>query len=170
MKKLYILISILLITLIPIGFFYFGSTDKSVYAEVTKVIDGDTIQVNSNGRIETIRLIGIDTPEIGTKYKAGEKGGELASSTAKRLLMSNTDNNRVKLVSDPQLNNTDKYGRLLRYVYLNELDYGQYMIQEGYATEFTYLSDYQKQGDYRTKQSEAKKQQKGVWNEDYKGN
>ena len=80
---------------------------------VVKVIDGDTIKVDIGGEIETVRLIGIDTPEIANPYNSREDYfGPEAARYAKQLL----EKQSVYLIPDPMHSNRDKYNRLLRYV------------------------------------------------------
>lgn len=83
-----------------------------VLATVRTVVDGDTIAVNLGGRTETVRLIGVDTPE--TKHPTKPVGcfGPEASAHTTGLLAKGT---RVALVRDVEAR--DKFGRLLAYVY-----------------------------------------------------
>jgi endonuclease YncB( thermonuclease family) len=85
---------------------------------VTRVVDGDTLEVGTG---EIVRLVGIDTPEV------GECGYEPASANLRRLVLGR----RVRLtVSDED---RDRYGRLLRYVDVGPVDAGLRQIQQGYA-------------------------------------
>ncbi len=94
-----------------------GAAKKT--AVVDHVADGDTIQVEINGREEDIRFIGIDTPEV---YGGVECGGPEASASMKRMLK---PGDRVNLVRDRTQDNRDYYGRLLRYVELDGQDLGR---------------------------------------------
>lgn len=96
------------------GFQVLGSQNK-LY-KVVKVIDGDTIKVKINGKIETVRLIGVDTPEVDSGVTKQECFGNEASKKTKELL----ENKFVRLEDDPSQDNTDRYSRLLRYVYLED--------------------------------------------------
>ena len=78
-----------------------GST---VPARVIRIVDGDTLHVELNGRDETIRLYGVDTPEVGQPCAA--------DATAR---LRNLASEEVLLRSDAR--DRDRYGRLLRYVY-----------------------------------------------------
>ena len=79
---------------------------------VLRVVDGDTLQVRRGGRDVTVRLIGIDTPEV--DWYGGEAGcfGARAGRFAMRLL----DGRRVRLELDRE--RLDPYGRTLAYLYL----------------------------------------------------
>ena len=113
---------------------------------VLKVVDGDTVSVDINGITETIRIIGINTPETVDPRKEVECFGKEASDKAKALL----EGEYVSLAVDDTQENRDKYNRLLRYVYLADgSDYGKHMIENGYAYEYTYQIPYQHQSEYR---------------------
>ena len=81
---------------------------------MARVIDGDTIQVLSDGRQYTVRLIGADTPETKHPTKAVQRFGQEASAFTTAALEGRT----VQLETDRTGNTVDRYGRLLRYVYL----------------------------------------------------
>ncbi len=135
------------------------TTDTAV-STVVKVVDGDTITVETNGVRETIRIVGINTPETVDPRKPVECFGQEASSRAKAML----DGQTVKLEADPTQGERDKYDRLLRYVFLADgSDFGKQMIVEGYAYEYTYSAAYKYQQDYKTAQAEAQAAKRGLW-------
>ncbi len=80
---------------------------------VVYVYDGDTIQIQMDGRREKVRLQGIDTPEVGGPYVGVECFGREASQRAHSLL----DGQQVRLAQDPNDDTRDRYGRLLAYVW-----------------------------------------------------
>ncbi len=88
--------------------------DQSPSFKVLKVIDGDTIVVNVRGNKETVRLLGIDTPEAVDPRKPVQCFGKAASEKMKSFV----EGKSVILVDDSTQGNRDKYKRLLRYVYL----------------------------------------------------
>ncbi len=127
---------------------------------VVEVIDGDTIKVDIGGKIETVRLIGIDTPEIANPHNPKDDYfGPEAAQYAKRLL----ENQLVYLIPDPMQSNRDKYNRLLRYVFLEDGTLiNAKLIAEGYAYNYIYEPfQFMKQFDYLEKQ--AKENQLGLW-------
>lgn len=129
---------------------------------VLKVIDGDTISVDIGGQSETIRIIGINTPETVDPRKEVECFGKEASDKAKSIL----EGKYVALIADETQENRDKYNRLLRYVYLDDgSDYGKYMIENGFAYEYTYQIPYEHQSDYRDAEDTAQASNVGLWNE-----
>ena len=82
--------------------------------KVARVIDGDTIQVLSDGRQYTVRLIGADTPETKHPAKAVQRFGQEASAFTTAALEGRT----VQLETDRTGDTRDRYGRLLQYVHL----------------------------------------------------
>jgi micrococcal nuclease len=140
-------------------------SDVPLY-KVTRVVDGDTIVVNINGQDEKIRLIGVNTPESVDPRKPVECFGLEASKYTKTLL----ENQSVILESDPTQGDTDKYGRLLRYVLLpgtsatiNPTNINLKLIQDGYAHEYTYNKPYKYQKQFKQAQSDASSAQRGLW-------
>jgi micrococcal nuclease len=136
-----------------------SATDATLYA-VSRVIDGDTIEVTKEGVIEKVRLIGIDTPEVVDPRKPVECFGKEASQKAKELLTGK----QVILIADRSQQNKDRYGRLLRYVFLEDGTHiNKQLISEGYASEYTYSTPYQYQAEFRQAQQEAQAAQRGLW-------
>lgn len=91
------------------------TTDGLLEATVVKIVDGDTIVVNYSNQEHKVRLIGIDTPEsVNADESKNTKEGVIASDFLKSILFVG---NTVYLEKD--VSDTDKYGRLLRYVWLN---------------------------------------------------
>jgi micrococcal nuclease len=130
---------------------------------VMKVVDGDTIKVNINGTVETIRLIGINTPETVDPRKSVECFGVEASNKAKELLTGK----KVRLENDSTQGERDKYGRLLRYVWMEDgTFFNKKMIGDGYAHEYTYNVPYKYQKEFKQAQAEAESAKRGLWADD----
>ncbi len=128
--------------------------------EVVKVVDGDTIDVLINGEIERIRMIGINTPETVDPRRPVECFGVEASNKAKELLQGKM----VSLESDASQGDSDKYNRLLRYVFINgEINFNLAMIKQGYAYEYTYNLPYKYQAEFKTAQKLAESNKLGLW-------
>lgn len=135
-------------------------SENSTNYKVISVVDGDTIKVDIDGKIETIRIIGLNTPETVDPRKSVECFGKEASNKAKELLLGKT----VILEKDSSQGERDKYNRLLRYVFISDgYDFGKTMIAEGYAYEYTYNSAYKYQKVYKEAQVTAQSMQKGLW-------
>lgn len=128
--------------------------------QVVKVIDGDTITVEKAGKTETLRLIGINTPETVDPRKSVECFGKEASAKAKELL----SGKQVKLEADPTQGELDKYQRVLRYVFLLDgTNFNKLMIEQGYAYEYTYNTPYKYQIEFKQAQQAAETAKRGLW-------
>lgn len=128
-------------------------------AYVTKVVDGDTFEIE-NGL--SVRFIGIDTPETVDPRRPVGCFGKEASNETKSLL----DGKMVILQKD--LSDKDKYGRLLRYVFLplndgRTLFVDDYLVREGFARVYTYPPDVKYSEQLREAEVEARKNQRGLW-------
>jgi len=121
---------------------------------VTEVIDGDTIKIEGG---QTIRYIGIDTPETVHPSKPVECFGKEASNKNKELV----EGKRVKLEKD--VSETDKYGRLLRYVWVGDIFVNDYLVRQGYAYAYTYPPDVKYSDQFVESQQEAKDNNRGLW-------
>jgi micrococcal nuclease len=136
-----------------------GSTSQ-LY-KVTKVVDGDTIHIEGG---QTVRLIGIDTPETVDPRRPVQCFGKEASDKAKELLL----NKQVTLEKD--ISETDRYGRLLRYVYLFDATnsaqtvfINEALVKEGYAYASAYPPDIKYQEQLQKAQKEARENRRGLW-------
>lgn len=131
------------------------------YYKVERVIDGDTININKDGNIETIRLIGINTPETVDPRRPIQCFGKEASNEAHQIL----DNNFIRIENDFSQAKYDKYGRELVYLWTKDgLFFNEFMIQNGFAYEYTYDSPYKYQADFKSLEKEARYNSLGLWN------
>jgi micrococcal nuclease len=114
-----------------------------------------------NNKSETVRLIGVDTPETKDPRKPVQCFGKEASEfTSQKLL-----GKQVRLGGDATQQERDKYGRLLRYVYLPDgILFNRQLIAQGYAYEYTYKIPYRYQIDFKANQASAQKSALGLWN------
>jgi len=128
---------------------------------VTKVVDGDTIKVSLGGKTETVRIVGINTPETVDPRKPVECFGAEASAKMKKLV----ENQKVSLETDTTQSDRDRYGRLLRFVFLPDgNDVGLVMIREGFAHESLYSTTPHKYREiYLEAQKQAQEQGRGLW-------
>ena len=130
------------------------------FYKINKVVDGDTVEVYLAGQNRTLRLIGLDTPETVDPRKPVQCFGSEASARAKELL----SGQKVRLESDTSQGELDKYGRLLRYIWLVDGTlYNKKMIADGYAHEYTYNIPYKYQADFKNAQKEAQNNLRGLW-------
>ena len=130
--------------------------------QVINVVDGDTVDVLIDKKVTRVRMLGINTPETKNPRKGVECYGPEASSRLKDLLAGKI----IELKNDPSQDTEDKYGRLLRYVFLNGEDINQKMISDGYAFEYTYKKPYEYQKEFRKSESEAREKNLGLWNKE----
>ncbi len=127
---------------------------------VTRVVDGDTIVVTENGEETKVRLLGIDTPETVDPRKEVECFGKEASRKTESLLL----NQVVILEADPTQGEIDNYGRLLRYIFLeNGIHVNKELIAQGFAYEYTYDLPYKYQSEFKQAEKRAKDEQLGLW-------
>ena len=106
---------------------------RSESAQVTRVVDGDTVEVRLEGRSERVRLIGIDTPESVDPDTPVQCFAKAAAAETRRLLAGRA----VALRFDAE--RRDRYGRLLAYVYRNDdrLFVNAALVARGYARTLT---------------------------------
>jgi micrococcal nuclease len=126
---------------------------------VKESVDGDTIGVDMAGKIEKVRLIGVDTPETHKPNTPVQCYGPEASEFTKSHLFGTA----VRLEADYTNDNRDRYGRLLRYVYTSDGTlWNEKLIQEGYG--FAYISfPFTKKVEFMTDQFNAAREKKGLW-------
>lgn len=134
-------------------------TDQPGLYSVSHFTDGDTIAVNMNGAVETVRMIGVDTPETHKPNTPVQCYGEAAAAYTKNLI----GRNKVRLEADPLDTNRDRYGRLLRYVYLPDgTMVEQKLIDNGYG--FAYIQfPFEKADQFKAEEATAKTGAKGLW-------
>lgn len=122
--------------------------------QVERVIDGDTIEL-TNG--EKVRYIGIDTPESVDPRIDVQCFGVEASGKNKELV----EGKVVRLEKD--VSQTDQYGRLLRYVWVDDIFVNLLLVQEGYAFSSPYPPDVRHEMDFSEAEKEARLSGRGLW-------
>jgi len=134
---------------------------NTIECEVMRIVDGDTIVVNYNGKEEKVRLIGIDTPESvhPNESKNTEDGIKVSDYTKERL--------SGKLVEiELDLQERDKYGRILAYVYIDGQMYNKELLEIGYAKIATYPPNVKYVDDFKEIQKDARESKVGLWGEE----
>lgn len=142
-------------------------------AVVKRVVDGDTVKVKINDEEYTVRLIGIDTPEsVHPDSNKNTVYGKEASDYAKDIIK---EGNTVYLEKD--ISDTDMYGRLLRYLWLDNTDntedeneikekmYNAKIIKEGYAVAYKFGKDKKNYEFFYNLELEAAENNIGLWSE-----
>lgn len=128
---------------------------------VERVVDGDTIIIDIDGKSERVRLIGVDTPEVASRFTTEECfGAEASAFTAAAL-----EQAYVYTMSDTTQADRDRFDRLLRYIFIDQdNNFNLRLIEEGFAYEYTYRSNaYRYQAEFRAAQSFAQTAQTGLW-------
>lgn len=123
---------------------------------VARVIDGDTIEIEGG---QKVRYIGIDTPETVDPRKPVQCFAIEATKKNKELV----EGKRVRLEKD--ISETDKYGRLLRYVYVDGIFVNDYLVRQGYAYASTFPPDVKYSEQFLAAQKEARENNRGLWKE-----
>lgn len=124
---------------------------------MTRVVDGDTIEVRFRGRTLTVRLIGIDTPESVAPGRPVQCYALAASRYTERRL----EGERVRLEFDVE--RIDRYGRTLAYVWVGDELFNETLVREGYAFVTTYPPNVRYVERFRRAQREARSHDRGVW-------
>ncbi len=122
-------------------------------ATVKRVIDGDTIELEDG---QKVRYIGINTPEISTTSAKTCFGKEAAVKN-----MEFVEGKTVRLEKD--VSETDKYGRLLRYVWVGDVFVNEMLVKQGYAQVSTYPPDVAHKDEFLSAQKIAQEGNIGLW-------
>lgn len=123
-------------------------------AMVERVVDGDTIKLVGG---ERVRYIGVDTPETKHPYKKVQYFGKEASAFNKKLV----EGKKVRLEYDVE--KKDKYGRLLAYVYVDDIFVNAELVKQGYAQVMTIPPNVRYAEYFRKLQNQAREEKKGLW-------
>ena len=146
-------------------------SDNNFYP-VTKVTDGDTFEVEIDGKKEKVRMLAIDTPEKWDSNKLDKDAertgkdkttiktlGELSSNYTKKMI----SGKKVRLETDPVNDDRDRYGRLLRYVYLEDGTFVNLrIVEDGYANAYTKFP-LSKKDEFLAAERSARENNRGLW-------
>lgn len=159
-KKSFSILSVIS-ALIIFLFSYFSPTKAPIFTDtalVKTVVDGDTLKVEYNGKIERVRMLGIDTPEsVHPDASKNTQEGKIASNYTKKLL----ENKSVKLEFGTE--KRDKYNRILAYVWLDDELINLKLVSDGYAKVFMLKKSDKYYNKFITAENEAKLNKKGIW-------
>lgn len=128
--------------------------------KIIRVVDGDTLQVQTTAGKESVRLIGVDTPETVHPSKPDECFGKEASDYTKGVLPKET---QVKLLLDVQ--EKDRYGRTLAYVYRasDNLFINAELLAHGYGKALAIKPDVAHSVEFSALEAEAREKRAGLW-------
>lgn len=155
MKKLTLILFVFL--------FGLSNTYASNKTTVTlkQCVDGDTAKFIIDNKTETVRFLAIDTPETKHPTKGEEAFGKIASNyTCERLKKANT----IELEFENK-NKTDKYNRLLAWVFVDNTLLQDDLIKKGYAKTAYLYDDYRYTNLLKKHETEAKLAEVGIWND-----
>ncbi len=136
------------------GFLAKNEVKDNGLIKVTRVIDGDTIEIEGG---ERVRYIGIDTPETVDPRKPVQCFGVEASKKNKEMV----EGKIVRLEKD--ITDRDKYNRLLRYIYVGDIFINLELVKQGFAYSYSYPPDIKYQDQIVNAQQEAKDANRGLW-------
>jgi len=126
-------------------------------ATVVRVIDGDTIEVDIIGMRFKVRYIGIDTPELDDKQPEFRALAQEATRLNRELI----EGKVVRLEKD--VSGTDDFGRLLRYVYVDDIFVNAELVRQGLAWAEPYEPDTKYQDYLEELEAEARQAGRGLW-------
>jgi len=144
---------LLLLPLLAAG----AASAATIQGTVVRVVDGDTIYVQLADRVEKIRYIGVNAPEIHHPLKGQEPGGREAAAVNRRLV----GGRHVRLELD--VRTRDRYGRLLAYVWVGDTMINAELVREGYAQVMTVPPNVKYQELFVMLQREARHAGRGLW-------
>lgn len=160
-RKTWVTLTIALIVLVVVAIDVLqhpvNRTDPPEGARISRVVDGDTVELE-NG--QKVRYIGIDAPETVDPRRPVGCFGKEASDKNKELV----DGKNARFVKD--VSERDKYGRLLRYVYIGNLFVNEYLVREGYAKASSYPPDVEYRDLFREAEADARVNKRGFWADD----
>jgi micrococcal nuclease len=139
-----------------------GERETHFSGTVVRTVDGDTVHVRVANRIEKVRYIGINTPEVHHPTRGEEPGGRAATEINRGLV----GGRAVRLEPDVQLR--DRYRRLLAYVWVERADGVEVMVNAemvrlGYAQVMTIPPNVRHAEMFRKLAAEAREQRRGLW-------
>jgi micrococcal nuclease len=128
-------------------------------ATVRRVVDGDTVEIVVDGHVDTVRLIGIDTPEKTGGLRPAECFGDEASAFAGRIIPEGTP---VRLLRDTEAR--DRYDRLLAYVYREDgMFVNLALVDSGHAAAFPFEPNTTFADDFSAAEERARRLHLGLW-------
>ncbi len=150
-----------LITIISIFFILINPVYAKENVKFSKCIDGDTIKVVRNGEKITVRLLAVDSPEIAKEDKPAEYyANEAAEFTCNKI----KNAKKISLEYDKNSDKTDKYDRVLAWVYVDNELLQTLLVESGYAKVAYLYDDYKYADILKEKQVLASTKELGIWN------
>ncbi len=140
-----------------------AAESPGLHGVAVRIVDGDTIHVRLADRVEKVRYIGVNTPEIHHPRRGEEPGGRQAAAVNRELV----DGKRVRLELD--VRSRDRYGRLLAYVWIDRVMVNAELVRRGYAQVMTVPPNVRYQGLFRDLERQARQGRRGLWGSESAG-
>lgn len=142
---------------------YIKPINKKEDAKFSKCVDGDTAKLIINDKEETVRFLAIDTPEIKHGDNEGDPYGDKASNfTCNKLKKAQ----KITLEYDSNSDTKDKYGRVLAFVFVDDVLLQKELINNGLAKVYYVYGDYNYVDELRRVEENAKNNKIGIWSSD----
>ncbi len=148
---------VLLLGVLTVAANVWAAGSRPIEGLVVKVVDGDTIHVRVAERVEKVRYIGVNAPEVHHPTRGEEPGGREASDANRRLVVGR----HVRLELDIQ--SRDRYGRLLAYVWVGDTMVNAELVRQGYAQVMTVPPNVRYQRLFLDLQRDARQAGRGLW-------
>lgn len=142
---------------------YIKPINKKEDAKFSKCVDGDTAKLIINGKEETVRFLAIDTPEIKHGDAEGDPYGDEASKFTCNKLQSAQ---KITLEYDANSSLKDKYGRVLAFIFVDDVLLQKELINNGLAKVYYVYGDYNYVDELRLAENDAKNKKIGIWKDD----
>ncbi len=128
---------------------------------IVEVIDGDTVRIaSSDGEEDTVRVIGIDTPETRRPGRGVECGGRAATAA----LRDRAEGRSARVIEDPTQDRRDRYDRRLAVLVLEDgTDLGRRQVAEGHAAVYVFERPFRRLSSYRRAERKARARRDGAW-------
>jgi micrococcal nuclease len=133
------------------------TVERGTAGTVTRVVDGDTIDVSVDGNVLRVRLIGVDTPETVHPFEPVECYGPAASRFTSKMLQGEP----VLLEFDVE--REDRFGRTLAYVWLGDRLFNEVLVARGFAQVSTFPPNVKYVDEFVRAQREARRNGRGLW-------
>ncbi|MFC1756513.1 thermonuclease family protein, partial [Patescibacteria group bacterium] len=133
---------------------YLEDSEEDEFVTVRRVIDGDTIELDDGRRI---RYIGIDAPEMNNEDGEPECFAIEATNENKKMVLGK------EVILEKGVSETDKYDRLLRYVYVGPILINDYLLDKGMAKTVYIKPDVAYYEEFKEVEDEAKEEKRGLW-------
>lgn len=140
----------------------------NITVQVESVTDGDTIDITYNNSEYTVRLLGVDTPEVYGEVSPKEFGGKNSeclnywADKSTEFVEERVNDKKIIISFDKNEEKRGYYDRLLSYVYVNSTNINYQLVEQGYARVYT-ESDFTQKNKFMKAEKQAKQNNVGLW-------